>query len=52
MKISDILSKDLVIPDLRETDKQSVLDELVRHLSHKIAGINTNELRGVLLERE
>jgi len=52
MKISDILSKDLVIPDLRETDKQSVLDELVRHLSHKIAGIDTNELLGVLLERE
>lgn len=52
MKISDILSKDLVIPDLRETDKQSVLHELVRHLSHKIAGIDTSELLGVLLERE
>jgi PTS system nitrogen regulatory IIA component len=52
MKISDILSKNLVIPDLRETDKQSVLDELVRHLSHKVAGIDTSELLGVLLERE
>lgn len=52
MKISDILSKDLVIPDLRETDKQSVLGELVRHLSLKVAGIDTSELLGVLLERE
>lgn len=52
MKISDILSKELVIPDLRETDKQSVLGELVRHLSQKIAGIDTAELLGVLLERE
>jgi PTS system nitrogen regulatory IIA component len=52
MKISDILSKELVIPDLREADKQSVLSELVRHLSHKVAGIDTSELLGVLLERE
>ena len=52
MKISDILSKELVIPDLREIDKQSVLGELVRHLSQKMAGIDAGELLGVLLERE
>ena len=52
MKISDILSKDLVIPDLRETDKQSVLRELVRHLSDKVTGIDRGELLSVLLERE
>jgi PTS system nitrogen regulatory IIA component len=52
MKISDLLSKELVIPDLRETDKQNVLGELVSHLSHTIAGIDAGELIRVLLERE
>ncbi|MCX5896362.1 MAG: PTS sugar transporter subunit IIA [Proteobacteria bacterium] len=52
MKICDILTKDLIIPDLREQDKEKVLAELVNHLAVNVEGINPDELLGVLLERE
>lgn len=52
MKISDFLSKDLIIADLRETEKYKVLEELVKFVSQKIAGINADELLKVLLDRE
>ncbi len=52
MKISDFLSKDLIIADLRETEKYKVLEELVGFVSQKIAGIDAEELLKVLLDRE
>ncbi len=52
MKMCDILTKDLIIPDLREQDKEKVLAELVNHLAVNVEGINPDELLGVLLERE
>jgi PTS system nitrogen regulatory IIA component len=52
MKISDFLSKDLIIADLRETEKYKVLEELVEFVAQKIAGIDAGELLKVLLDRE
>jgi len=52
MKISDFLSKDLIIADLRETEKCKVLEELVEFVAQKIAGIDAGELLKVLLDRE
>lgn len=52
MKISDFLSKDLIIADLRETEKYKVLEELVEFVAQKIAGIDASELLKVLLDRE
>jgi len=52
MKISDILSAELIVPDLQQTAKREVLAELVSHLSAAVEGINAAELLAVLLERE
>jgi len=52
MKITDILSAELIVPDLQQTTKQGVLEELVSHLSAAVEGINSAELLGVLMERE
>jgi PTS system nitrogen regulatory IIA component len=52
MKISDILSAELIVPDLQQTAKREVLAELVSHLSAAVEGIDAAELLAVLLERE
>jgi PTS system nitrogen regulatory IIA component len=52
MKFSEILSQELIIPDLRQTEKNRVLEELVSHLSAAVEGINAGELLAVLRERE
>jgi PTS system nitrogen regulatory IIA component len=52
MKFCDILREDLIIPDLRETDKTRVLEELVSCLAAAVEGINASELLEVLQERE
>jgi PTS system nitrogen regulatory IIA component len=52
MKISDILSAALVVPDLQQTAKTEVLAELVSHLAAVVEGIDAAELLAVLLERE
>jgi len=52
MKFCDILSEELIIPDLQQTEKTRVLEELVGHLSAAVEGINAGELLAVLQERE
>lgn len=52
MKITDILSSDLIIADLKATTKKGVLEELVSHLADHEAAVNRAELLRVLLERE
>jgi PTS system nitrogen regulatory IIA component len=52
MKFCDILSEALIIPDLRQTEKTRVLEELVSHLAGAVEGINAGELLAVLQERE
>lgn len=51
MKISDILDKNSIIPDLRSKDKKGVLEELASSISTR-TGTATQDIVNVLLERE
>jgi PTS system nitrogen regulatory IIA component len=52
MKITDILSPELVIADLKGATKPDVLSELARALAAKYQEIKLADLTGVLAERE
>ena len=52
MKITDILSPDLVIPDLKGATKPDILNELAKALAAKYAEIKLADLTAVLAERE
>ena len=52
MKITDILSPDMVIADLKGTTKPEVLNELAKALTSKYKEISLPELTAVLAERE
>jgi len=52
MKITDILSSDMVIADLKGTTKPDVLNELAKALAAKYKDIKLGELNAVLAERE
>lgn len=52
MKIADILSGDLIIPELTSKNKKEVLEELVSVIVKQNNLINKEELIEVLLERE
>jgi PTS system nitrogen regulatory IIA component len=52
MKIADILSGDLIIPELTSKNKKGVLEELVSVIVKQNKLINKEELIEVLLERE
>jgi len=52
MKITDILTPDMVLPDLRGTKKPDILRELAAGLVAKHPQISLDELTAVLSERE
>jgi PTS system nitrogen regulatory IIA component len=52
MKITDILSPDLVIPELKGNTKPEILNELAQALASKYKEISLNELNATLAERE
>jgi PTS system nitrogen regulatory IIA component len=52
MKITDILSPDLVLPNLKGTAKDAVLRELAAGLAGKHPDIKLDQLLAVLVERE
>jgi PTS system nitrogen regulatory IIA component len=52
MKITDILSQQLIISDLAAKTKKGVLEELVSHLARHEERVNEEALLKVLLERE
>jgi PTS system nitrogen regulatory IIA component len=52
MKITDILSPDMVIADLKGTTKPEVLNELAKALTSKYKEISLADLTAVLAERE
>jgi nitrogen PTS system EIIA component len=52
MKITDILSPDMVLPDLNGTTKPDVLNELAKALASRYKEISLSELMAVLAERE
>jgi nitrogen PTS system EIIA component len=52
MKITDLLSPEMVIADLKSSTKPDVLNELAKSMAAKYAEIKLNELIAVLAERE
>src|ERR1700674_5707811 len=52
MKITDILSADMVIADLKGTTKPDILSELAKLLTSKFKEISLRDLIAVLAERE
>jgi PTS system nitrogen regulatory IIA component len=52
MKITDILSPDMVIADLKGVTKPDVLNELAKALAAKYTEIKLGDLTAVLAERE
>ena len=52
MKITEILTPDLVLPDLKGSNKSDILHELADCLAAKFTDINAKALAAVLAERE
>lgn len=52
MRVVDILTEDLVIPQLQSTTKAEALRELAQHLAAHHPEIHTEQLVNVLLDRE
>ena len=52
MKILDFVRPELVVADVRASDKQGVLEELAAHVAAHVEGIDATALRKVLVERE
>ena len=52
VRVSDVLNKDFIIPELEATEKREALDEMVSYLSSKVDGLNREQLLELLLERE
>jgi PTS system nitrogen regulatory IIA component len=52
MKITDILSADMIIADLKGTTKPDILSELAKTLTSKYKEISLRDLIAVLAERE
>lgn len=52
MNIRTLLNERLILPNLKGTTKQHILEEIVEHLAADQAGINAAELLKALLERE
>jgi len=52
MKISKLISEQLIIPALRGKSKKQILEELVKYLASNKKNIDSEELLRVLIERE
>ena len=52
MKIVDILSEDLVVPQMKARNKSSAIDELVQKIASVHSNVDPELARDVLLERE
>lgn len=52
MKVTDVLTKELIIPELRGREKREVLEEMSEELASRVEGINKDRLLELLLERE
>ena len=52
MKITEILSQDMVLPDLRGTTKAEVLQELAQSFTSQFPNLSADAVAAVLTERE
>ena len=52
MKIVDLIKRDMVVPELRATDKRGILEELAAYMAGRYPRIDRAVLSKVLIERE
>jgi PTS system nitrogen regulatory IIA component len=52
MKIVDLIKRDMVVPELRATDKRAILEELAAYMAGRHPRIDRASLSRVLIERE
>src|SRR5215207_11588724 len=52
MKIVDLIKRDMVVPELRATDKRGILEELAAYMAGRHPRIDRAMLSKVLIERE
>lgn len=52
MKIVDLIKRDMVVPELRATDKRGILEELAMYMAGRHPRIDRAVLAKVLIERE
>src|SRR5215207_1998706 len=52
MKIVDLIKRDMVVPELRATDKRGILEELAAYMAGRHSRIDRALLARVLVERE
>ena len=52
MKIVDLIKRDMVVPELRATDKRGILEELAAYMAGRHPRIDRVVLSKVLIERE
>lgn len=52
MKIVDLIKRDMVVPELRATDKRGILEELAAYMAGRHPRIDRAVLAKVLIERE
>ena len=52
MKIVDLIKREMVVPELRATDKRGILEELAAYMAGRHARIDRATLSKVLIERE
>jgi PTS system nitrogen regulatory IIA component len=52
MMVSDVLSKEFIMPALEASEKRELLDEMSDNISDLVGGLEREELLEVLLERE
>ncbi len=52
MKVTDVLTKEFIIPELKGREKREVLEEMSEELAGKVEGLNKERLLELLLERE
>jgi len=52
MIVSDVLSKEFIMPSLEACEKRELLDEMAENISDLVGGVDREDLLEVLLERE
>ncbi len=52
MMVSDVLSKEFIMPNLEACEKRELLDEMAENISDLVGGLDREDLLEVLLERE
>jgi nitrogen PTS system EIIA component len=52
MKIVDLIRREMILPQLKSTDKTGIIKELAAHLASNHPGVEESQLSRVLVERE